>query len=225
MTPRLRTDTSGLRPIFRRRRVPVLVEQEVEAPHLVRAVVRAVARAHAAVVDHVVQALVAVDRRRHRAHHLAGRVLAVLAHHRLVIRLGRFRRAPCSRCRCGASASRAPWPPAPCPPPARCSRTGTPPRTRCSRRTRSGRPPCPTRSPCTRAPGTCVSVFGGSGSIACAKPRVRAVLLERARADDRAAVHVVMQLRARQRRRPARARQRRAAGRPLGRGRAQRRTR
>src|SRR5262249_1730349 len=43
------------------RRIPVLVEQEVEATHLVGAVVRAVARSYAAVVDHVVQAFVAVD--------------------------------------------------------------------------------------------------------------------------------------------------------------------
>src|SRR5262249_4021017 len=56
---------------------------EVEAPDLVRAVVRAVAGADAAVVDHVVEAVAAVHRRRHRADHLAGGVLALHARHRL----------------------------------------------------------------------------------------------------------------------------------------------
>ena len=50
----------GIAPQLEARRVPVLIEQEVEAAHLVRAVVRAVPRADAAVVDHVVQAFVAV---------------------------------------------------------------------------------------------------------------------------------------------------------------------
>ena len=62
MTPRLRTVTSGIAQRLEARRRPVLVEQEVEAPHLVGAVVRAVARADAAVVDHVVQAFGAVRR-------------------------------------------------------------------------------------------------------------------------------------------------------------------
>src|SRR5207245_11594539 len=57
-------------------RLPVGVLEEVEAAHLVGAVVRAVARADAAVVDHVVQALGPVHRRLDGAHHLAGRVLA-----------------------------------------------------------------------------------------------------------------------------------------------------
>src|SRR6185436_6962414 len=48
--------------------VPVLVEEEVEAPHLVGAVVRAIAGADAAVVDLVVQALVAVHGGGARAH-------------------------------------------------------------------------------------------------------------------------------------------------------------
>src|ERR1019366_625572 len=59
------------------------VVQEIEATHLVRAVVRAVARADAPVVDHLVQAFTAVDRRTHRAHKLAGRVLAVHTRYRL----------------------------------------------------------------------------------------------------------------------------------------------
>ena len=64
-------------------------EQEVEAPHLVGAVVRAVARAHAAVVDHHVQAFRRVHRGAHRANLLAGRVLAVLADHGLEVRARR----------------------------------------------------------------------------------------------------------------------------------------
>ena len=80
--------TSGLRCSLRLRRVPILIQQEVEPAHLVRAVVRAVARADAAVVDHVVQAFVVVDGRGHRADHLARRVLALLAGHRLVIGVG-----------------------------------------------------------------------------------------------------------------------------------------
>ena len=74
------------------RRVPVLEQQEVEAAHLPRAVVRAVPRADAAVVDHVVQALVAVHGGRDRAHHFAGRVLALLARHRLEVRVGSVER-------------------------------------------------------------------------------------------------------------------------------------
>ena len=60
MTPRLRIVTSGLRCAEQLRRREVRVEQEVEPPHLVRTVVRAVPRADAAVVDHVVQAFVVV---------------------------------------------------------------------------------------------------------------------------------------------------------------------
>ena len=57
-----------------------MVVEEVEAADLVRAVVAAVAGADAAVVDHLVQALVAVDGGVHRADVLARRVLAVHAH-------------------------------------------------------------------------------------------------------------------------------------------------
>src|SRR5262249_48950170 len=70
------------------------VLEEVEAPDLVGAVVRAVARAHAAVVDHVVEALGAVGGRRHGADQLAGGVLALHAGHRLEERLGVGRVAP-----------------------------------------------------------------------------------------------------------------------------------
>src|SRR5207245_10150542 len=57
--------------------------QEVEAAHLVGTVVGAVARADAAVVNHVVESVAAVDRGLHRADHLARRGLAVHARHRL----------------------------------------------------------------------------------------------------------------------------------------------
>src|SRR6185295_10610881 len=67
---------------------PVLVQEEVEAPHLVGAVVGAVAGAHAAVVDHVVQAFFAVDGGGHRTHDLAGRVLTVHAEDGLVVGVG-----------------------------------------------------------------------------------------------------------------------------------------
>src|SRR4029453_12549220 len=59
------------------------VVEEVEAPHLVRAVVRAVARADAAVVDHRVQAFRVVHGGRDRADLLARGVLALHAGHRL----------------------------------------------------------------------------------------------------------------------------------------------
>ena len=65
------------------RRVVVRVLQEVEAAHLVGTVVGAVARADAAVVNHVVESVAAVDRGLHRADHLARRGLAVHARHRL----------------------------------------------------------------------------------------------------------------------------------------------
>src|SRR5262249_20094071 len=61
------------------------VSQEVEAAHLVGAVVRAVPRTDTAVVDHVVETLAAVDRGCHRADQLAGGVFAVHAGDRLEI--------------------------------------------------------------------------------------------------------------------------------------------
>ena len=76
-------------------RIAAVVIKEVESTHLVRAVVTAVARTDATVVDHVVQAVQIMDGGRHRAHLLARRVLAVHAGHRLhAIRLG---------LRCGAA--------------------------------------------------------------------------------------------------------------------------
>src|SRR5690606_33562444 len=56
-------------------------------------VVRAVPRADAAVVDHVVQAFARVHGRANRAHLLAGRVLALLAGDGLEARLGGVRLA------------------------------------------------------------------------------------------------------------------------------------
>src|SRR5208282_4981246 len=65
------------------RSLPVLEQQKVEAAHLVRTVVRAIARADAAVVDLVVQAFAAMDGRAHRTYQFAGRILALHARHRL----------------------------------------------------------------------------------------------------------------------------------------------
>src|SRR5262245_36386786 len=61
--------------------------KEIETPHLVGTVIRAVARADATVVNHVVEPLAAVDRRHDWADQLARRVLAVHAGHRLKIRV------------------------------------------------------------------------------------------------------------------------------------------
>src|SRR5205814_1822934 len=83
----------GIPPQLQARRVPVLVEEEIEAADLVRAVIRAVARADTAVVDHVVQPFDAVDCRADRAHHFARRVLALHARHRLEIGFGTTGRA------------------------------------------------------------------------------------------------------------------------------------
>src|SRR5581483_1832281 len=65
-------------------RLFVLVKVEpVEAAHLVRAVVRAKARADAALVGHLIEPVARVGRRVDRAHVFARRFLAVLAEHRL----------------------------------------------------------------------------------------------------------------------------------------------
>src|SRR5262249_4660651 len=68
-----------------RRRLPILEAQEVESPHFIRAVVRAVARPDAAVVDHVVQAFLAVHGRAYRANFFARCVFALLARHGLEV--------------------------------------------------------------------------------------------------------------------------------------------
>src|SRR5207253_1999862 len=57
--------------------------KEIKAPHFVGAIVRAIARADAAVVHHVIEPVVAVDRSVDRADQLARRILALLAGHRL----------------------------------------------------------------------------------------------------------------------------------------------
>src|SRR5262249_50257726 len=54
-------------------------EQEIETPHLVRAVVGAIPRADAAVVHHVVEPLGRVNRGAYRTNRLAGSVLALHA--------------------------------------------------------------------------------------------------------------------------------------------------
>ena len=105
---------------------------------------------------------VVVHGRGHRAHLLAGRVLALHAGHRLeddlraalglagevAIDADPVHLAPASR-------------PGPCPPPARCSRSGRRPCTRCSRCTRSGRWSSPTGGPGRRcAPSTAKSAWG-----------------------------------------------------------------
>ena len=87
----MRTVTSGLNCILRMLRSMLgRVVEEVEAADLVRAVVRAVPRADAAVVGHVVQAFGAVRGRADRADLLARRVLAVLAGIGCVTRCGSF---------------------------------------------------------------------------------------------------------------------------------------
>src|SRR5207253_3095764 len=66
------------------RRVVVGVLQKVEAANFVRAIVRAIPRADAAVVDHEIQPGAIVHGRGDRANQLARRVLAMHARHRLV---------------------------------------------------------------------------------------------------------------------------------------------
>src|SRR5690606_21474761 len=67
-----------------RGRLVARVLEVVEAADLVGTVVRAEPRPDAAVVDHLVQAVGAVNGGVHRTHVLAGRHLAVLAEHRLM---------------------------------------------------------------------------------------------------------------------------------------------
>ena len=88
MTPRERTVTSGLRKQLQALGFEIAVQEKIEAAHFVGTIVRAVAGADAAVVDHVVQPLIAVRRRTHGTNQLAGRVLALHAWHRLMIHLG-----------------------------------------------------------------------------------------------------------------------------------------
>jgi len=71
--------TSGFELHLAQLRHVAVVGEEVEAAHLVRAVVRAVPGAYAPVVGHLVDALGAVRGRGHRAHQLTRGVLALLA--------------------------------------------------------------------------------------------------------------------------------------------------
>src|SRR5579872_401757 len=66
-------------------RIPIRIQQEVEAADFVGAIVGTVAGADAAVVDHLVQAVAAVNRGSDRADQLARRVLALHADNRLVV--------------------------------------------------------------------------------------------------------------------------------------------
>ena len=122
--------------------------EEVEAAHLVRAVVRAVPGADAAVVRHDVEPLGVVHGGVDRADRLARRLLALHAGDRLhrdlrvlgdlaVARAAeRLRRRPCRRSssgRAGSSAYRGRGAPAPCRRSGCCSRPGRRRRRRCSR--------------------------------------------------------------------------------------------
>src|SRR5204862_1492255 len=69
------------------------VVEEVEAAHLVGAVVLAIPRTHAAVVDHLIEPFARMDGGGDGAHNLAGRLLAVHAGDGLVVN-GRVRRVP-----------------------------------------------------------------------------------------------------------------------------------
>src|SRR5262249_34374708 len=69
------------------------VLEPVEAARLVRAIVCAVAGAHAAIVDLLVETLIAVDCGERGANGLARSVLALLAHHGLVCDFDLFGRA------------------------------------------------------------------------------------------------------------------------------------
>src|SRR4029434_1587143 len=73
------------------RRVKIGILEKVEPAHFVRAIVGAIAGADAAVVNHVVQHLMAMIGRTHRADQFAGGVLAVHTRHGLMISLRIFR--------------------------------------------------------------------------------------------------------------------------------------
>src|ERR1700730_2703348 len=70
------------------RRLPILKEQEIEAPHLVWTVIGTVARAHAAVVDHVIEAFGAVYGRAYGTDHFARGVLTLHARDGLEVCFG-----------------------------------------------------------------------------------------------------------------------------------------
>ena len=68
------------------RRVPILIQHEVESTNFVRAVVRAVPGSNAAVVHHVVEALSTVDRGSHGTNNFAWSLFALLTENRLEVR-------------------------------------------------------------------------------------------------------------------------------------------
>ena len=70
----------GQRPEVKLVERTLVVVEEIEAPDLPRAVVRAIPRANATVVGHEIEAVVAVHRGIDRADRFAGRIFAVLAH-------------------------------------------------------------------------------------------------------------------------------------------------
>ena len=197
MTPRARTVTSGFIASASDVGLAGVVVEEVEAPDLVRAVVRAEPRADAAVVDHLVQPIVAVHGGVDRAHVLAGSLLAVLAEHRLddapAPHAGRRR----STDRSGSSASRGRGARRPCRRSGRCSRPCTRRRTRCSRCTRRDRSSFPTGA-ARRAGARRASPESRSG--ACAKSGSRRYSATRAMEHEGPAFH--------RRRAPARTRAR-----------------
>ena len=71
---------------------PLVVIEEIEPAHFERAIVRAIAGADAAIVGHDVEPILAVNGGVDRTNRFARRVLAVLAHHRLMHDLGIFRK-------------------------------------------------------------------------------------------------------------------------------------
>src|SRR6185437_6177068 len=72
-------------PQFQAGRNVIRKQEEVEPPHFVWTVIGAVARAHTAVIDHVIQAFSAVRGRTHRTDRLAWRIFALHAWDRLEV--------------------------------------------------------------------------------------------------------------------------------------------
>src|SRR4029077_282642 len=58
---------------------PIGIKPEIKAAYFIGTVIGAIARADAAVVNHLVEAIVIVEGGADRAHHLAGRLLALHA--------------------------------------------------------------------------------------------------------------------------------------------------
>ena len=71
---------------------PLVVIEKIEPANFERAIVCAITRADATVVSHDVEAVLAVNGCVDRTNRFARRVLAVLAHHRLMHDLGIFRK-------------------------------------------------------------------------------------------------------------------------------------